>query len=136
MDVETPELRARPIRLFVLDDQPIFRQVLLRYFDNEPGLQPVGAAASQSDFYPALTAARPDVVLLDPGDHRDRLACLLAEMRRRCAGVAIIILTVDFDRGWSAAALAAGADAFVDKERTVEDLFETIGRVARTRERS
>jgi DNA-binding NarL/FixJ family response regulator len=134
--VETSEQPTRAVRLFVLGDQSIFRQALLRYFESEAGLAPVGASDYRDDFYPALLAARPDIVLLDPGGQRDRLPCLLAELRRRSAGVGVIVLTLDFDRAWSAVALAAGADAFVDKERTVENLLAAIWREARARARS
>jgi len=124
--VEPSEQPTRAVRLLVLDDQSIFRQALLRFFEGEAGLVPVGATAYRDDFYPALLAACPDIVLLDPGGQRDRLPCLVAELRRRCAGVGVIFLTLDFDRGWSAVAPAAGADAFFDEERAVEDLLAAI----------
>jgi DNA-binding NarL/FixJ family response regulator len=119
------------VRIFVVDDQPIFREAVLRFFEGEADIVAVGGAGTREDFYPALVNARPDVVLVDPSARRHALSELVAELRRRCTGVGVIILSMDYDHDRGTVALAAGADAFVSKERTVEELRGAILRVAR-----
>ena len=119
------------MRIFVVDDQPIFRDAILRFFDGEDDIVAVGATGTRADFYPALVNARPDVVLVDPSARYHALDKLVAELRKRCAGVGIIILSMDYDHDRGTLALAAGADAFVSKERSVEELRATILCVAK-----
>jgi DNA-binding NarL/FixJ family response regulator len=125
-ELQEPE----PVRVFVLDDQPMFRDAVRRFFDGETGVVAVGGSGTREDFYPALVNARPDVILVDPSARFHHLGDLVAELRKHCPGVGVIILSMAYDHDRWTLALAAGADAFVSKERSAEELKDTVIRVA------
>jgi DNA-binding NarL/FixJ family response regulator len=54
------------------------------------------------------------------------LAERLAQLRQYCVGVSLIVLSRENGAETGREAVAAGADAFVSKERTVEELRNAI----------
>lgn len=80
-----------PLRLFCIEDVPVFRTLLEHLFAAEPDLQLAGCAATLAAARPALAACRPDVVLLDrelpDGDGLQ----LLPELGRLVGGARVIL---------------------------------------------
>ncbi|MEM7417409.1 MAG: LytTR family DNA-binding domain-containing protein [Gemmatimonadota bacterium] len=55
----------RPIRVAVVDDEPVARRILVRLLANEPGVELVGDLGSGHEAIELLTGRRVDVVFLD-----------------------------------------------------------------------
>jgi DNA-binding NarL/FixJ family response regulator len=101
------------LRVLIADDQPKVRSALRLWFQRQSGLEVTGEAADVAGVREWIQATCPDVVLLDwelPGGD---VAGLVAELRARCPGLAVVVLSGRPEAG--AEAQAAGVDTFVSK---------------------
>jgi DNA-binding NarL/FixJ family response regulator len=123
-----PPTSPGAIRVYILDNQPIFRDALARFFEDDQDIQVVGLAGTRTDVYPALVEAQPHVILYDPSPapSAHELAGRVVHLRQACPTASIIVLMVAHDVGSDEVALRAGADAFVSKERAIEELRNAI----------
>jgi DNA-binding NarL/FixJ family response regulator len=53
------------LRLLVVEDEALFRELLIRTLNEEPGFEVVGSAGTGDDAVGLATTVRPDVVLMD-----------------------------------------------------------------------
>ncbi|HEV7523715.1 MAG TPA: response regulator transcription factor [Acidimicrobiia bacterium] len=117
------------IRLALVDDQTMFREGLRALLDQEPDLEVV----AQSTGVKGLQSldVEPHVVVTDltfPDTSREDV---VAELRSRFEGAAIIALTALDDLSTVQQVLAAGADGYVLKSAAKSDLLAGIRTVAR-----
>jgi putative two-component system response regulator len=122
-DQEDPHAR---IRILVVDDQEIFTQSLVRLLENRADLKVVGTAGSVSAAVAAASAHEPDIILMDfelpDGDG----PYATAQIKALTPAVKVIMLTARADEQSLVRAIEAGCSGFVQKEDTVEKLFEAI----------
>jgi DNA-binding NarL/FixJ family response regulator len=119
-------IHDRPIRVALVDAHRMFTQALQGLLAREPGIDPVGAAASVEEALDLTERTQPDVVLMDvelPG--ADGVDATL-ELARRRPETAVVIVTSQDDPEVLAEAMRAGARGFVLKTRAVEDLVGII----------
>ncbi len=124
-------LVTEPIRLLIVDDSPQVRQglrSLLPLAGEAAGLRVeiMGEAADGESALEQVARHDPDVVLLDlemPGMDGYVTARVIKARRPR---VRVVILTVHGDETARGRALAAGADAFVDKGAPTPALIHAI----------
>src|SRR3954454_2448673 len=114
-----------PIRVFVCDDAPAFRELLRMALEQDAALAVVGEAEDGTELE-AVAEAEPDVVLLDlnmPG-----LGGLDALPRvRELAPDARVLVLASFSAEEEAAdALAAGADRYLDKRASFEEIRDVV----------
>lgn len=117
-----------PIRVLVVDDQPLIRVGLQTMLDYEDDMEVVGEAGDGDAAMTAIRAHRPDVVLLDirmPGvDGLEVLRRIAADPE--LAAVRVVVLTTfDLD-DYVADALAAGASAFLLKDSDADELIRAV----------
>ncbi len=111
-----PAPEAHPIRILVVDDQPVARQGIRRILEGQPDIEIIGEAEDGLSAVEQTGRLHPDVVLLDlqlPG-----LSGVAALPRLRAAhpGVEVVILTM-FDQDEQVfAGLKAGARGYVLKD--------------------
>jgi DNA-binding NarL/FixJ family response regulator len=101
------------MRVLLADDEVRVRYALRVLLRQQPGVELAGEAVRASDLLDALTASRPDVVLLDwelPGSGGRQS---MAAIRSLCPRLPVIALSGRPEVRREA--LAAGADAFVCK---------------------
>jgi two-component system secretion response regulator SsrB len=72
---------------------------------------------------------QPDVAIVDLSLARDGGLGWLADLRRACPGLKVIVLSVHDELAVRAAAMKAGADAFVLKRAIPTDLLPAVARV-------
>jgi DNA-binding NarL/FixJ family response regulator len=112
------------IRVLIADDRLSSRNGLKALLVTQPGIEIVGEAADGQETIQFIEQCRPDVVLMDvrmpliDGLEATRI------IKDRWPKVKVIMLTMYPSH--QAEALAAGADAFLVKGCTAEDLLETI----------
>jgi DNA-binding NarL/FixJ family response regulator len=97
----------------------------------EPGIVPLGAAASEEDLEPVLARTRPDVILLDyhlPG--ADGLK-LCRRLKRAVPAPAILLYSAYADSAMVVPAILAGADGLLNKSAPAPELFDALRAVAR-----
>ena len=119
------------IRVLIVDDQCLLREGFRKLIEMEPDLEVVGMAGDGEEalamvecFQAKLTA--PNVVLMDVRmPHLDGIAATRA-FKERWQEIRIVILTTFDDRELIQAGLQAGAEGYLLKDITAEQLATTI----------
>jgi DNA-binding NarL/FixJ family response regulator len=128
---------ARPIRLLLVDCQPVVRRGLKMRFALEEDLVVVGEAGDATEAIFLARALRPDVVLMEVEMPGVSGITATEKLRGTAPHSAVVIFTLRDDAATQERARAAGAAAFVAKHRTEGALLATIRGVAtERRERS
>lgn len=105
---------AEPIRVLLVDHQPLLRRCLAAVLNRRRGLLVVGEAESGGQACRQVLALQPDVIVIEPelpegGD------ALLAELQQTVPGVSLLVLTSGLT-DVSRRALAAGARGCIQKD--------------------
>lgn len=121
------------LRVLLVDDHQILRQVLELALDAEPDLLVVGASPDAESALAAVADLRPDVVLMDldlPG--MDGIEAT-RQLTLRHPHVRVAVLTGACTRGLVVAALEAGARGYLLKEDPLDQLLASIRAVGEGR---
>jgi DNA-binding NarL/FixJ family response regulator len=117
------------IRVFVCDDAPAFRDLLRMALEQDGELMVVGEA-EDGDQVREIAAARPDVVLLDVSMPGIGGLDALPELRALAPDAGIVVLSSFSAEEKAAAALAAGADRYLDKREPFSRIREVVRELA------
>jgi len=115
-----------PIRVLLVDDQPVVRSGLSAFLLVHDDLELVGEAASGEEAVRLCERARPDVVLMDlvmPGMDG---ATATRAIRERCPEVQVIVLTSFKEEELVQGALQAGAIGYLLKNVSADELADAI----------
>ncbi|WP_370418119.1 response regulator [Streptomyces sp. QH1-20] len=119
-----------PIRVLLVDDDPLVRAGLSFMLGGLPDLEIVGEAADGSEVAALVERHSPDVVLMDIRmPSMDGLAATEA-LRRRERPPEVIVLTTFHADEQVLRALRAGAAGFVLKDTPPAEIVEAVRRVA------
>jgi EAL domain-containing protein (putative c-di-GMP-specific phosphodiesterase class I)/CheY-like chemotaxis protein len=119
-----------PIRILVADDEPEVREALADLINEEPTLQLVGVAGDADEAIQLADAARPDVVVLDVAMPKGGGPKAAREIRIRHPGTRLLALSAHEDGASVRAMLGEGAEGYLVKGSSVEDILEAIHRSA------
>jgi DNA-binding NarL/FixJ family response regulator len=115
-----------PLRLLVVDDQPVVRLGFTALLDSQPDLQVVGSAADGQQAVRLARQLTPDVVLMDirmpvlGGIEATRLLGKMQPPPR-----VLVLTTFDLD-DYVYDALRAGASGFLLKDATPEEILSAV----------
>jgi DNA-binding NarL/FixJ family response regulator len=85
--------------------------------------------ADEASLLDAAERLAPDVAIVDLSLARDSGLAWLREVKQRCPQVKVIALSVHDEMSVRAAAIEAGADAFVLKRAIASDLLQAVAQV-------
>ena len=120
----------RPIRVLVVDDHFVVRMGLVSLVNTEPDLTVVGEADDGEQAIALYQQLQPDLVLMDvrmPGKSGPEATM---QIRRLSDGARVLILSAFDGDEEIHSALAAGAQGYVLKSATGEELIPAIRAVA------
>ncbi|MGI5215191.1 response regulator [Plantactinospora sp. CA-290183] len=121
---------ARPVRILLVDDQPLLRTGFRMVLGAEDDLDIVGEAGDGAEAVDLSRRLLPDVVLMDIRMPRmDGVAATRAIVDARLPVRVLILTTFDLDE-YVVGALRAGASGFLAKDVPAEDLVTAIRTVA------
>lgn len=114
------------ISVVIVDDHHAVRLGLHAALTSEPGLVPVGAAASAAELAPLLYRCRPDVVLLDYNlpDADGLKVC--RDVKASVSAPSVILYSAFADDAMTIPAIVAGADGILDKSAPAREVFAAI----------
>lgn len=128
--VNTDTADAAPIRILVVDDDPLVRSGLSMILGGASSLVVVGQAADGRAGLAAVAEYCPDVVLIDIRmPVMDGIEATAALVALPDPPKVIVLTTFDAD-DYVLRALAAGADGFLLKDTPPEDIVAAIQKVA------
>ena len=122
----TTDPDARPIRIVIADDHPVYRDGLRALVGRSPDLELAGEAATGLEAVSVAESTQPDVVLMDlrmPG--MSGIDATRAILERR-PDTRILILTMSEDDDSLFAAMRAGARGYLPKDADSEELVRAI----------
>ena len=114
------------IRVLAADDQRVVREGLAMLLSLLPDVEVVGTAADGEEAVALAVATRPDVVLMDLRMPRLDGAAATRQLRDRCPGARIIVLTTYADDKSVIDALRAGARGYLTKDAGAEEIHRAL----------
>ncbi|MFC0505473.1 response regulator [Micromonospora costi] len=119
-----------PIRVVVVDDDPLVRGMLTLMLDGADGITVVGEAADGGQALTAVERHAPDVVLMDIRMPNVSGITATERLRRRPRPPEIIVLTTFDTDEHVVRALWAGASGFLLKDTPPEQISQAVRNVA------
>jgi DNA-binding NarL/FixJ family response regulator len=118
--------REGPIRVLVVDDQPVFTEMLRVVLDMEPDIKVVGMAFTGDEGLQLALEAKPDVLLVDY--HMPGLTGLEVIQGLRAEGdnTTVVVLTADTGEAVMAEAIAAGAAGYITKQQALSEVVQAV----------
>jgi DNA-binding NarL/FixJ family response regulator len=120
-----------PIRVVLVEDQPIFRQGLRFLLERHADIRVVGEAADGAEASTLISATRPQVALMDLRMPKIDGVQATGHIRQRYAFCRVLVLTTFDDDELVFSALQAGASGYLLKDADHETLAAAIRAVAR-----
>lgn len=117
-------------RVFVVDDHALVRESVAKLIDAQDGFVVAGQAARTDDAISAIARIRPDIVVLDisvPGGGGLEVA---RAVRASAPDTKVIFLTMHDDDATVSSALNTGADGYVLKSASIDEVVNAIRSVA------
>lgn len=124
----SPEARSR---ILIVDDQTILREGLRALLESDAALQVVGAVDDGAEAVRLVGAVNPDLVLIDISMRNTDGLGTIREIKRRAADTKALVLTAHNSEEYIRAALHAGADGYLLKESSRQELLMAIDSVLR-----
>ncbi|HEY2834468.1 MAG TPA: response regulator transcription factor [Sporichthyaceae bacterium] len=117
---------SEPIRVLVADDHVLFRRGLEMVLAQEADLELIGEAADGAEAVTAAADLLPDVVLLDVRMPRLSGIEAAAAIKEVAPVAKIIMLTISDEETDLLAAIKAGANGYLLKEISIEEVADGI----------
>jgi DNA-binding NarL/FixJ family response regulator len=119
------------IRVLIVDDHPIVRDGLAAVLDTQPDLEVAGLADNGQQAIHQVAALSPDVVLMDLKMPTMDGASTTATIKKSHPDVRVLVLTTYDTDADITAAVDAGADGYLLKQASRDELCAAIRTVAR-----
>ena len=116
-------------RIVIAEDYTILREGLQMLISADPELEVVGEAVDGHDAIRCVEKNRPHLVLMDLSMPRMNGMDAIKEIRKRVPDTKIVVLTVHKTEEYILAALKAGADGYVLKDATHDELIMAVKNV-------
>jgi DNA-binding NarL/FixJ family response regulator len=131
MDEVPNAAAAAPLRLLIVDDQPLIRRGLAMMLAAEPGIEVVGQAADGLEAIEQALATSPDVVVMDLQMPRASGVVATREITARRPATRVVVLTTYDHDELVFEAIRAGAQAYLLKDASEAEVLETVRAVHR-----
>jgi DNA-binding NarL/FixJ family response regulator len=118
--------REGPIRVVVVDDQPVFTEMLRMVLDMQDDIKVVGMAFTGDEGFKLALDAKPDVLLVDY--HMPGMTGLevIQALRAEGEGTTVLVLTADTGEAVMAEAIAAGAAGYITKQQALSEVVQAV----------
>jgi DNA-binding NarL/FixJ family response regulator len=116
-------------RLFIVDDHPMMRTGLAQLIDNEPDLKICGEAGNAREAYDAVTAQKPDLVLLDISLPDKNGLELIKDLLTLQPGLPILVISMHDELLYAERVLRAGGRGYIMKQEGGKKMLQAIRQV-------
>ena len=116
-------------RIFLVDDHPIVRQGLSQLINQESDLVMCGHAEDARSAMEAITASRPDLVIVDISLAGPDGLDLLKQVRLTDPALPVLILSMLDESLYAGRALRAGANGYIMKQEATDNVLVAVRRI-------
>lgn len=113
-------------RILIVDDHPLFREVLREFLSQEPDFQIVGEAGTTSDAIRSVGALSPQLVLTDLNMPDTHGVEAVTELKRHHPDVMVLVISLHREYEFKQSCRRAGAVGYVVKDAIHEELCDGI----------
>ncbi|MHB8511930.1 MAG: response regulator [Actinomycetota bacterium] len=118
------------LRVVIVDDHALVRQSIARVVESTEGFNVVAQAGTPDEGAIAVVQYRPDLVILDVGLPGRSGLELAASLKAESPGLRVLFLTMHEDEATIAQAVLIGADGYVLKSATTDELLHALRAIA------
>jgi DNA-binding NarL/FixJ family response regulator len=122
---------TEPIRILLVDDQPLFRRAIATLIDSQAGMEVVGEAENGLEAVEKAHALRPDIVVMDvemPVMNGVEAVRLISS---QLPSIKVVMLTVSESEDYLFDAIRNGAHGYLLKDLRPEQLYDLLRAVMR-----
>lgn len=117
-------------RVMIVEDHTLVRESVVKLIGSEPELEIAGETSRVEEVLALLARHEPDIALIDIALGRHDGIELAASIRSKHPAVRIIFLTMHDEDSYLRRAMEVGADGYVLKSNSVDELLEAVSVVA------
>lgn len=121
------------MRVIIADDHAIVRRGLQLMIATRPGWTVAAEASNADELLTAVRNVRCDVVILDVSLGERSGLDALASLRAERPTLPVLMLSMHAEEQYALRALRAGANGYIQKDRSLEEILDAIEKVARGR---
>lgn len=121
-----PTRASRPVRVALIDDDPMVLSTLHNYLSLTDRLEVVATAGDGADAVALVDAHAPDVVLMDVQMPRTNGIAATRALKQRFDAVKVVLLTTFDNDEHLLSALSAGAHGFLLKSSSPQEIISAI----------
>lgn len=120
------------LKILLVDEAGILRDGLCALLQSERGVEVAAVAGSAREAMQALTQLQPQLVIMDFSSVLKTEPETITQIKRRWPELRVLVLTLRRDEALIEAVFRAGADAYLHKNDSRTELFNTVQRLAAT----
>ena len=113
-------------RVFIVDDHTLVREWLVTLLRQENDLEVCGQADAAPSALAAMTAAPPDIVIVDLSLKSGSGLDLIKDLRLSCPATLIVVLSMHEEVYFVERAFRAGARGYVTKRESTHSIIEAL----------
>jgi DNA-binding NarL/FixJ family response regulator len=123
-----------PVRVLIVDDHPMVRDMIRAGSEDRPGLEIVGEAGTGREALDAIDRLRPDLVLLDLILPSGNGFEVIREVRSRNSRIRLLVLSNRDDGEAVFESMRLGANGYLEKTTSLDSLLDAMEAVGRGEE--
>ncbi|OGI02174.1 MAG: hypothetical protein A2Y25_04865 [Candidatus Melainabacteria bacterium GWF2_37_15] len=120
------EQYSKPIKLIIVEDDKMYRNVLEEFFQSKSDFKVVGTASDGQTAIYLTKEKNPDVVIMDLGLPVMQGKDAIKKIKEIDPTIKIVVLTAHIDEDEAIESIAAGATAYVNKDINIQHLNTII----------
>lgn len=118
--------KEEKIRIFIIDDHPLFREGLKAILSRGTGFMVVGEAGNAREGLDAAIEIKPDLIIVDLSLPDQNGIVLIGQLRRFLPETPVTVISMHSNVDYLIQAIQAGATGYLLKESASESLLKAI----------
>jgi DNA-binding NarL/FixJ family response regulator len=116
-------------KVVVVDDHPLFRERLAQLINHDLDMEVIGEAESAKDAIQLIRNISPDLAIVDITLKDSSGLELIKSIRALSIGMPVLVLSMHEESLYAERALRAGANGYITKHQTADEVLLAIRRV-------
>jgi DNA-binding NarL/FixJ family response regulator len=122
--------KKRPIQLVLADDHAVVRKGIREFLEEDPTIRVIAEASDGEEAVALIAREQPDVAVLDIQMPRLNGLEATREVKKNFPGVRVLVVTAYDDDPYIFAALQAGADGYLLKTASSDEIIQAVHAIA------